>query len=168
MDAFYKEFEIKKEKKEEILERWRTLGFVKGLEEGSVNEWRVAKSMELMAQYLLTHPEECNTSFDVCIFPIIRRCFTKNRRKVTRIIKPEEIISWLKENTVENFLQFAHIHTKKKEYKFQNEFFNYLWNLYKKILKLDNMSIMDAYKELLTQNNIAFVCTVFHCDCKKA
>jgi len=147
-----------KEENEIILKRWRNIGFLNGLKEGSQNEWRCAKSFELMAQYLTSNEWVFKDLTDAQIlslktipFPIIRRVLCSNRPKVNRIIQPEEIIDTIF-NTRFNEA-FESIHSGRKEtktYEYTKKILEY-YNLY-------NSKIVD----ILTRKKIEVDMNVFN------
>lgn len=92
-----------KQKNEEILARWRELGFLNGLKTGSINEWRCAKSYDDMANYLLSNNNDYSTTL---AFPFIRRVLCTRKKRLYRIIKPSEVIDFLNTTTVEDCLYF--------------------------------------------------------------
>ena len=101
--------EGKKEKKEDILERWRKVGFTQGLKNGSAIEWRCAKSMNNMAIYLLedylTDAEDGNKFvadyMSLLIFPIIRRLLS-GKNRICSVLDPEVLLSNIFEITVKD------------------------------------------------------------------
>ena len=93
-----------KQKNEEILARWRELGFLEGLKIGSINEWRCAKSYDDMAKYLLLSNN--NDYSTTLAFPFIRRVLCTRKKRLYRIIKPSEVIDFLNTTTVEDCLYF--------------------------------------------------------------
>lgn len=103
-----------KTNKQEIIERWRNLGFLQGIKEGGVIEWRCAKSFEDMAQYItaLNEGEEeefClkyGTNIEVIVFPMLRRCLA-NKNKITFAVDPENLFNWLDGITMEDLLNYA-------------------------------------------------------------
>lgn len=111
-----------KENREEILALWRRLGFLNGLKNGGIIEWRCAKSLDLMAKYMgfaeTIEGDEAIKTWVVAIFPIIRRSLTKNSNRITRVINPEEIINFLKEKNIDDFLKFTSksVHNTKSKY----------------------------------------------------
>ena len=97
------ETEEMKQVNEEILNRWRKLGFLQGLKEGSINEWRCAKSFDNVANYLLNSDIESDV-LDVFAFPFVRRVLCTGKKRVHRILTGEEVCEFLKEVTVEECL----------------------------------------------------------------
>lgn len=90
--------EFSKKSKADILSRWRSTGFLKGLKEGGVIEWRCAKSFELAAEYFLTYFETNNNDLynymSTIVFPFIRRCVAGSPR-INSIIYPEEYLDFI-------------------------------------------------------------------------
>ena len=105
--------------KESVLAIWRKFGFLMGLKEDGVVEWRCAKSMDLMAKYLLSDENDGDDdleSWGVCIFPIIRMSITRNSKRVARIIKPMELFDFLRSRTIGDGLRYVYgLRGKKKE-----------------------------------------------------
>ena len=99
-----------KSERNEILSIWRELGFLSGLKEGGIIEWRCAKSYDLMAKYMLGEEGckvKCLSDWEVAMFAIIRGCLTRNSSKLTRIIEPGGIVSLLGEKTIREFLLYG-------------------------------------------------------------
>lgn len=89
-----------KQKNEEILQRWRNLGFLKGLKEGSINEWRCAKSFDNIANYCIEHDAEYNYSMAIASFGIIRKVLCTGKKRLHRIIDAEIFVDFYKTDTV--------------------------------------------------------------------
>ena len=89
-----------KQKNEEILARWRGLGFLKGLKEGSINEWRCAKSFDNLANYILSHDELKSESLEIFVFPFVRRVLCTGKKRLHRILTGEEVCDFLTSVTV--------------------------------------------------------------------
>lgn len=98
-----------KEKNEQILNTWRKIGFLQGLKEGSINEWRCAKSFDEMVNYCLNNKGNTNPVFETIIFPIIRRVLCTGKNRISRIIHPEELINSIKETTIKEALDIVDI-----------------------------------------------------------
>lgn len=88
-----------KQKNEEILNRWRKLGFLKGLKEGSINEWRCAKSFDNVANYLLMQ-DDASETLQVFSFPFVRRVLCTGKKRIHRILTGEEVCDFLTTITV--------------------------------------------------------------------
>lgn len=97
------ETEEMKQVNEEILNRWRKLGFLQGLKEGSINEWRCAKSFDNVANYLLSQ-EENSRSLETFSFPFVRRVLCTGKKRMHRILTGEEVCDFLSSVTVEECL----------------------------------------------------------------
>ena len=94
-----------KQKNEEILARWRAIGFLDGLKIGSINEWRCAKSYNDMANYLLSDILSYDYS-TILTFPFIRRVLCTRKKRLYRLIKPSEVINFLNTTTIEECFRF--------------------------------------------------------------
>lgn len=93
-----------KQKNEEILARWRSLGFLSGLKEGSINEWRCAKSFENAAIYLME--KEINSpTLETFAFPFIRRVLCTGKKRLHRILTAEEVCDFLSAVTVDECME---------------------------------------------------------------
>lgn len=103
-----------KQKNEEILTKWRGLGFLYGLKEGSINEWRCAKSFDNMANYLTVNSEEYDNSFglSVIVFPFIRQALCSGKRRLYRLVRPEEVLDFLNTTTTKDVYRFLVEHNK--------------------------------------------------------
>jgi hypothetical protein len=97
------ETEEMKQVNEEILNRWRATGFLRGLKEGSINEWRCAKSFDNVANYLLNSDIESYV-LTVLAFPFVRRVLCTGKKRMHRILTGEEVCDFLTEVTVEECL----------------------------------------------------------------
>lgn len=97
------ETEEMKKQNEEILKRWRSLGLLVGLKEGSINEWRCAKSFENAANYILNNEYE-SYSLTVFAFPFIRRVICTGKKRLHRILSGEEVCDFLTTVTIEECL----------------------------------------------------------------
>ena len=97
------ETEEMKKQNEEILNKWRKLGFLQGLKEGSINEWRCAKSFDNAANYILDNEYE-SYSLPVFAFPFIRRAICSGKKRLHRILSGEEVCDFLTTITVEECL----------------------------------------------------------------
>ena len=98
-----------KQKNEEILNKWRTIGFLQGLKEGSINEWRCAKSFDDMVLFLLKQRDEnCDkyACLDVFAFAFIRRVLCTGKKRLYRLIAPLEIINFFETTTLDDCLLF--------------------------------------------------------------
>lgn len=93
--------------KQEVIKRWRTIGFLCKLKEGSINEWRCAKSYENMSNYLIENPAYNNDIFSVQCFAFIRRAICRGKQRLHRFIKPEEIIDFLTNTTMKELFEFV-------------------------------------------------------------
>ena len=93
------ETEEMKQKNEEILNKWKNLGLLVGLKEGSINEWRCAKSFENAANYILNNEYE-SYSLPVFAFPFIRRVVCTGKKRLHRILTGEEVCRFLTSVTV--------------------------------------------------------------------
>lgn len=93
-----------KEKNERTLRAWRQSGLLGGLKEGSTNEWRCAKSYDDFARCILVDPDLANSLDTIAIygFPLIRRALCTGKKRLHRIIKPEEVITFLKTATLKD------------------------------------------------------------------
>lgn len=89
-----------KQKNEEILMRWRNLGFLNGLKEGSINEWRCAKSFDNMANWIMSQPNDCGYALTILTFPMIRKVLCTGKNRLYRIIDAETIVDCFKNDTV--------------------------------------------------------------------
>ena len=110
--------------KEQILNKWRETGFLDELKRGGVIEWRCAKSMDLVAEYILDNPNEFTDYGEimVTVFVIIRRCLTKSPR-MNRVIYPEELLPFLKETTFEELIEFIKTSSRRKVGKQRMKYF---------------------------------------------
>jgi len=97
------ETEEMKQVNEEILNRWRKLGFLQGLKEGSINEWRCAKSFDNVANYLLSQ-EKNSQSLETFSFPFVRKVLCTGKKRMHRILTGEEVCDFLSGVTVEECL----------------------------------------------------------------
>lgn len=97
------ETEEMKKQNEEILNKWRKLGFLQGLKEGSINEWRCAKSFDNVANYLLSQ-EENSPSLETLSFPFVRKSLCSGKKRIHRILTGEEVCDFLDSVTVEECL----------------------------------------------------------------
>lgn len=97
------ETEEMKQVNEEILKRWRKLGFLQGLKEGGINEWRCAKSFDNVANYLLSQ-EENSPSLETLSFPFVRKALCTGKKRMHRILTGEEVCDFLSSVTVEECL----------------------------------------------------------------
>lgn len=97
------ETEEMKQVNEEILNKWRKLGFLQGLKEGSINEWRCAKSFDNAANYILDNEYE-SYSLSVFAFPFIRRAICTGKKRLHRILSGEEVCDFLTTITVKECL----------------------------------------------------------------
>jgi hypothetical protein len=93
------ETEEMKQVNEEILNKWRKLGLLQGLKEGSINEWRCAKSFENAANCILNNEYE-SYSLTVFAFPFIRRVICTGKKRLHRILIGEEVCDFLTTITV--------------------------------------------------------------------
>ena len=98
----------------QVLERWRKLGFTKGLQEcfGEL-EFMMASSFEMMAIYLLDLPkdESYPGDWEEAFFPLLGRVlhnFWGKHKKACRAIEPEEVISFLIEKDIYDLLKFMY------------------------------------------------------------
>lgn len=101
-----------KQKNEEILNRWRNLGFLKGFKEGSINEWRCAKSFENMMEWITEHIEEADYALTTLSFPLIRKVLCTGKNRLHRIIDAETVVDCFKNDTVKEC--FAYFENDKK------------------------------------------------------
>ena len=95
--------------KKEILEKWRAFGFLAGLKEGGIIEWRCAKSMELMYEHFLPVADNPTTeeyTLSVVLFACIRRLLTTGKDRLNFIITPEQLLSDVKCVTIEDSICF--------------------------------------------------------------
>ena len=105
-----------KQKNEEILAKWRKIGLLKGLKEGSINEWRCAKSFDDLAQFLLS-TEKYNALCTVA-FPFVRRVLCTGKKRLHRIIRPEEVCEFFEEqNAYECWTVISTKYEKDKKFK---------------------------------------------------
>jgi hypothetical protein len=87
-----------KKQNEEILNVWRKMGLLAGLKEGSINEWRTAKSFDLMANYLMQNGQIRNAeAIALYAFPMIRKLLCTGKHRLHRIIEPEMLLHFLNE-----------------------------------------------------------------------
>jgi hypothetical protein len=100
------ETEEMKQKNEEILNRWRSLGLLAGLTEGSINEWRCAKSFDNAANYILNNDIGSN-SVTVFSFPFIRRVICTGKKRLHRILNGEEVCEFLTSVTVGECMDYV-------------------------------------------------------------
>ena len=100
---------LKPTKKEEIIGTWRKIGLLQGIKEGSVHEWRCAKSYDNLAKHMTYGdvPEEILNALQVISFPIIRRSIMNSGKKVTRIMEGNEIVDAFSEITLNECLDTA-------------------------------------------------------------
>lgn len=135
-----------KQKNEEILQRWRNLGFLKGLKEGSINEWRCAKSFDNMANYCLQN----NICGSICTlsFPLIRRVLCTGKNRIYRIIESEWVVDIFNKTTLNECVdEFLKIPSKsKKTQKFREEFGN-AFKMYIDIADICDMSVGDFFDQ---------------------
>lgn len=94
-----------KRQNEEILNRWRSIGLLAGLKEGSINEWRCAKSFENVANYILNNKYE-SYSLEVFAFPFIRRVLCTGKKRLYRILSGEEVCDFLTTVTVRDCVEY--------------------------------------------------------------
>lgn len=163
-----------KESNEKILKRWRDLGFLQGLKEGSQNEWRCAKSFELMAQYLMTNEEklrytlcksEATTNFTQTVtFPIIRRLICIERPRVNRIIQPEEILDVLDSVTLDQAIDVCRIYNKKIKGKETNKKKITYVNKIKDYYNLGELTFIDGISTVLSNTDAGLFRKVFDID----
>jgi len=96
-----------KQKNEEILARWRSLGLLDGLKRGSINEWRCAKSFDDIAHFLLETDRYANNfGMEVVIFPFIRKVLCTGKKRLYRLIRPEEIFEFFKTTTPNDCIEY--------------------------------------------------------------
>ena len=112
--------------KKVILKIWRQLGLLDGLKNDGIIEWRCAKSFNLMSEYILNNKnvDKRIIAWEVVIFPIIRRSLTKNTNRITKVIKPKELIDFLINNKIDNFLSFIINSVRKEKTKYIIECFS--------------------------------------------
>lgn len=93
-----------KEEKEQIIPIWRHIGLLEGIKEGSINEWRVAKSYNNFAKYAL----QDNSLSALCVitFPLIRKSLCCRKKRLYRIIQGREIADFFKEHTIKELSNF--------------------------------------------------------------
>jgi len=98
----YKESEEMKRVNEEILAKWREIGVLRGLKVGSQNEWRCAKSFDLMYDYLLYEGIKYN-NYIVRNYnnAFLRSMICCGKIRINRIIEPKEVFNALEKITVE-------------------------------------------------------------------
>lgn len=159
-----------KESNEKILKRWRDLGFLTGLKEGSQSEWRCAKSFELLANYFLFDVSNRKLNFEmtknevenmsllqVLTFPIVRRLICGIRPRVNRIIQPEEIVEPFKHVFLrEIFELIPEKNKKRKEHKLIRRIIDY-YNLFDK-------HILEAISDLNFMVDLKMIKQVFNID----
>ena len=91
--------------KSDVLSAWRSLGFLAGLKEGGVVEWRCAKSFDLMARYLMEDSRsEDELRWEVMVFPFLRKCASRYTNRITRVVSPEEVFGFLSAKTIGDLL----------------------------------------------------------------
>lgn len=100
------ETEEMKKQNEEILKKWRGLGLLAGLKEGSINEWRCAKSFDNVANYLLSQ-EKNSQSLETYSFPFIRRVLCTGKKRLHRILSGEEVCDFLMGVTIDECLNYC-------------------------------------------------------------
>lgn len=164
------ELDEMKESNEKILKRWRDLGFLQGLKEGSQSEWRCAKSFELLAQYFLINGSDRKLDFEmtreeiekrnlleVLTFPIVRRLICGLRPRVNRIIQPEEIVEPFKNVVLREIFEIIPEERKgKKEYEWIHGIIEYY--------KLFDKHILDAISDLSFMVDLKMLKQVFKID----
>lgn len=96
-----------KQKNEEILAMWRGLGLLEGLKEGSINEWRCAKSFDNLANYILSHDDIKSESLQVFAFPFVRKVICTGKKRLYRILTGEEVCNFLTSVTVKECLEYV-------------------------------------------------------------
>ena len=99
------ETEEMKQVNEEILNRWRATGFLRGLKEGSINEWRCAKSFDNLANYIMANDELDSESLDVFAFPFVRRVLCTGKKRLHRILTGEEVCDFLMSVTIDECMK---------------------------------------------------------------
>lgn len=147
--------------KKDIIAFWRNIGFLDGLKEGGTVEWRCAKTMDLMANHLLgiKDEEDPMLAWYVLVFPMIRRCVTKNSNKITRVVKPQEIEEFLKEMKITGLIEHI-MGTKGRDN--QKRFARYLKN-YLEMENLTETRLVDLMT-LFEREDIRWIDKIFGCD----
>lgn len=100
------ETEEMKKQNEEILKKWRGLGLLAGLKEGSINEWRCAKSFDNTANYILDNEYE-SYSLPVFAFPFVRKVLCTGKKRMHRILTGEEVCAFLMSVTIDECLNYC-------------------------------------------------------------
>ena len=114
--------ELRKKQQTKVIERWRKLGFLYGLNENSETERRAAMSYENMAVTLAAlldddYPDDIKYKLSECTtfsFPIIRHCLTTKNR-VNHVILPEQVLWPLLHLTCEEL--FSEVSEKNPKFK---------------------------------------------------
>lgn len=96
-----------KEQKNEIIAKWKTLGFLKGLKDGSINEWRCAKSFDDIANFLVADESENSRKIETVVFPFMRRVLCTGKKRVHRILKAEEVSNFFANTKVKDCVKYA-------------------------------------------------------------
>lgn len=160
-----------KQVNKEILEKWRKLGFLQGLKEGTQMEWRCAKSYELLCNFLEGNKYDDNTIY--ILFPIIRRILTVNHPRPTRIIQAEELIENYLNSSISDI--FLIVPLSKNNYKmaFIKNYLKHI-SLYDKTIYeiLNNKNIIESISEIFEIDFEAELSALFakymcHKLCKK-
>jgi hypothetical protein len=101
-------------KKKEIIEKWRDIGFLNGLKNNSINEWRCAKSFNDMVDYLIKSNQDTD-NFSFILFPFIRRALTTGKKRLYRFIDPNEIMTFINTVTLGDIFKYIIDITTKKD-----------------------------------------------------
>lgn len=88
-----------KQKNEEILKIWRRLGLLKGLKEGSINEWRCARSFQNLAEYFISSNAPEMEALATITFPFVRRVLCCCNPRLHRILTAEEVVDFFNTTT---------------------------------------------------------------------
>lgn len=93
--------------RQEITERWKSIGFLNGIKEGSICEWRCAKSFEDCAEFLMGKSDGRLRPLEVVAFPFIRRCLTRGGKRISRFLTPEEVVGFFETTKVSDLFEFV-------------------------------------------------------------
>lgn len=103
-------------KKEEILKKLRGSCLLDGFKEGSVNEWRCAKSYNDFVNYLMEQEYNDKLNYlSVVAMVFIHKVLSTGKKRLHRFIKPEEIIFFFKNTTMGDLCLHLSKRTPKKK-----------------------------------------------------
>lgn len=137
-----------KQKNEEILDRWRGLGLLNGLKEGSINEWRCAKSFENIAHYILDSKDIKSASLGTFAFPFVRKVLCTGKKRLYRILTGEEVCDFLTSVTVKECLERARKRIKTELGKSMLKIIDNYLEYADKFMTASNASLVDFFDEL--------------------